>query len=615
MLEILKRLPGVSVGPSGGVTIRGGARVSYLVDGKPVRREIALAIPAGQIERVEVIPNPPAEYDSGSEALINLVLRRDADAGWSGTASAALDTHGGVRTGVDVAHGGRDWTFNFSGSFRSLPLETRTWRVTEFFPTQDDPAGLLQSLSITENTLTNRLSGQIKASRESGDDNSTSLLIGASFNRIPQDQRFVQSDRAGGRQIDRTFQRTLDFRGFYPYGNFSIARQLSTGLTMDASVQVNLGDGRDIRRTFGDLSQLVIEDVNFAFVEPNVTITRKFAASQVVFGATYSANPVRNRLKLSDTPADPDSAKQAYDFEFDRAIYAAFISYEGSAAGLAIKPAVRFERIVQNFADGAVEFAGLNSIDRVLPSLHLSKKIDEKNLLKASFTTRTDRPDALNLNPFAKVISPFFVERGNSFLKPSIRKQYDLTYAHERSRMSISQSIYYRDTQDDISRFYTSDDSGLTTSSFTNLGSSKTYGYSGTLKGRLSDRLQISVGADLFHKEIVAPITLSQLGRVDFESFNLNGTADYKIDDKSSVSAQLSFVGTTFDLGIETPRYFTSELQYKRDISNNLSLSVLLADYGIPLTRTGSFTGVNLAGTERIRAGTRLIRFGIATKF
>jgi outer membrane receptor for ferrienterochelin and colicin len=610
-VDVLRRLPGVTVGASGGVSIRAGARVGYLVDGKPVRANIALAIPASQIDRVEIIANPSAEFDSGSEALFNLILKRNANAGWSGAISAKADSLGGVRAGIDFARGGNAWALNGNLSFQSVPLRTRTLRRTEFLVAGSP--GSIQIFDVDNRSTRNRLSAQVKLSRGSDSGNKTSITIGSSFSRVPQREQLVEVTRFAGGETESLLRRNLDFRGTYPFANLSAERDLGNGFKLQPSLNVFAGKSLERRRTEGRLNQLVTEDLGFMFIEPGITMVKSTKSGRLFVGATFSANPVTSGLQVSGTIPGSGTIEQTSDFEFDRDQYALFASYEGKVLGLDVKPAVRFEQIMQRFSDGSRSIAGLRSINRILPSLHVSWKLDKRNSFKASVTTRTEKPDAVTLNPFRKFLSPFFVEQGNPFLIPSTKKLFDLSHAYERKQLAIRQSLYYRDTKDDISRFVLSDDTGVTTSSFTNLGSSKTYGYSASLKVGLVKNLQVGAGADIFHKRIVAPTTLQTLGSISFTGVNVNGTADFTIDRKSSLSAQISYEGRTLDLGIETPSYTTSEIQYTRKLSKKVSLNILLADVGIPLERIGRFYGVNLNGTERSRRGSRLIRIGLAT--
>src|SRR5262245_5265439 len=81
--DVLRNVPSVEVDPQGEVSLRGDPNVVIMIDGKPSAvfkgpgRAAALqALPANQIERVEVIPNPTAAFSAeGSAGVINLVTK------------------------------------------------------------------------------------------------------------------------------------------------------------------------------------------------------------------------------------------------------------------------------------------------------------------------------------------------------------------------------------------------------------------------------------------------------------------------------------------------------------------------------------------------------------
>lgn len=614
-LEVLKRLPGVFVGPSGGVTIRGGAKVSYLVDGKPTRREIAEAISAGQIERVEVIANPPAEYDSSSGALINIVLKRNAKAGWSGTTSGSIDTLGGYRAGVDLALGTPSWKFNGSLSYFSSPLESNISRTTNFSPTPSSNSISRQVLDVEDQRTTERLGFQLKAFRKSSNDNNTSILFGGSYNRIPETQNVLQTVQGGTGASASSLSRLINFNGFYPYATISLTRRLTNNLGMDLGLQINRGNSQQDRITSGDISQIVVDHIAFTYVEPSLKISRKVGAGSLSVGFAYSFNPVSERLSIgSGLPTDLPTTS-AFNFETNRKIFSTYIQYEGNIYGIGFKPSLRYESITQNFSNFDTDVAGLRHIGLLLPSLNLSKKINDNSTLKASLTFKTERPDGLDLNPFVQVISPFYVKTGNPFLRPSVKRQADLSYVYEKKGTSLSQTVYYRSSKDDISRVLLTDSALLTTESFANLGSSQTYGYNANAKGNLSKDVQYGIGFDIFHRDLVAPTPLAELGRVEFTSVNANGTLDFKIDAQTSLSSQLTYVGPVSDISVTTPRYLNSELRIRRDLGHRITASLLLADVGVPLERVGQFNGLNLNGTERTRQKTRLVRMTIAKTF
>ncbi len=93
VLQAMSVLPGVTVAEDGKLQLRGSDKVVVLIDGK----QTALTgfgsqsglnnLPASAIERIEIINNPGARFDANASAgIINLVLRKENQDGWSGRA-------------------------------------------------------------------------------------------------------------------------------------------------------------------------------------------------------------------------------------------------------------------------------------------------------------------------------------------------------------------------------------------------------------------------------------------------------------------------------------------------------------------------------------------------
>jgi len=98
--DLLQNVPSVQLDIDGNLSLRGNDNVLVLIDGKPsalmstINRADALAqLPADSIERIEVITNPSAKYKpDGTAGIINIVLKRKHDAGYSGTFRANVGT-------------------------------------------------------------------------------------------------------------------------------------------------------------------------------------------------------------------------------------------------------------------------------------------------------------------------------------------------------------------------------------------------------------------------------------------------------------------------------------------------------------------------------------------
>lgn len=96
-LEILKKVPGIVVVQEK-VTLGGSQSLQIWIDGKPSPYQDMNALlkdmPGDQIEKIELITQPGAQFDAAGGAILNVVLKRNANLGWKGTASLNL---GGYR--------------------------------------------------------------------------------------------------------------------------------------------------------------------------------------------------------------------------------------------------------------------------------------------------------------------------------------------------------------------------------------------------------------------------------------------------------------------------------------------------------------------------------------
>lgn len=91
-LEALARSPGVNVQPDGDISLYGKGGVLVLIDDKPTYlsvQELATylrSLPAGLIDKIELISHPPARYDASGSAIINIQLKKNRAPGFNGNA-------------------------------------------------------------------------------------------------------------------------------------------------------------------------------------------------------------------------------------------------------------------------------------------------------------------------------------------------------------------------------------------------------------------------------------------------------------------------------------------------------------------------------------------------
>src|SRR5580692_3847946 len=97
--DLLQNVPTLQIDGYGNVSLRGSTNVKVLVDGKPSIiangdiTQILQSIPASAIETIEVIPNPPANYDANGEGIINIILKKNSRPGLNGSAAIGGGTN------------------------------------------------------------------------------------------------------------------------------------------------------------------------------------------------------------------------------------------------------------------------------------------------------------------------------------------------------------------------------------------------------------------------------------------------------------------------------------------------------------------------------------------
>ena len=95
--DVLENIPSVDVDQEGNISLRNSEDVEIWINGKPAglnsenRGQVLQQMPAGTIEKIELITNPSAKFSpEGSAGIINLVMKKDRAAGFYGSVQAFL---------------------------------------------------------------------------------------------------------------------------------------------------------------------------------------------------------------------------------------------------------------------------------------------------------------------------------------------------------------------------------------------------------------------------------------------------------------------------------------------------------------------------------------------
>ncbi|MCF3109644.1 TonB-dependent receptor [Niabella sp. CC-SYL272] len=125
-LEVLQKAPGIWVDPDGAIKIQGNGSVTVMINDVVQRMsgsdlaEFLRTIRSENIKKIEVIANPPAEYEaSGTGGIVHIILKKARDEGFTGQLTAVYKQQKGkpyLSAGISAQYKVRRFYFFGNGS-------------------------------------------------------------------------------------------------------------------------------------------------------------------------------------------------------------------------------------------------------------------------------------------------------------------------------------------------------------------------------------------------------------------------------------------------------------------------------------------------------------------
>ena len=506
--DILKNIPSVDIDQDGRIMLRGDGSVTVLIDGRPSSlsggngKTLLDALPAGSIERIEIVTNPSAKYDpDGTSGIINIVIKKNKLKGFNGLVSSNIGS--GDFTGGNVADGGlsmsyRNTVFNVYGSYNGRYL-----------------AGYRNNTSFIRQTFLNDSVSILDQNRTGTDLNAgNTYRFGFDFNLKNRKTMSFSTTGSNGRR-DRT--------GDLWNGIKDIDQEL-VGLTRrvsyDPSQQHNYDFNVNFRQEFKNNRGNLVVDANQSIGMESIQgyyLQGNYSLDSVVDAPSYLSQRLFNVEKnnISSIQTDltylwpeklmrsefglkaiirdqgVDTYSETYDqssltyfedtlanflYQYNEQIYSAYGIFGHQINKFKYQGGVRFEKAYQipNLISDSIKIT--NDYFNFFPSAHIKYSLNKKSEIGLSYSRRITRASSGDLNPFTAYSDPFNLRRGNPYLQPEFVNSYDLAYTTEKDKLNFSAAIFYRHTIGSISRikvFYADNSSAVT---FANIGQSHSYG-------------------------------------------------------------------------------------------------------------------------------------------
>ncbi len=522
--EILQNIPAVQVDIDGNVSLRGSPDVMILINGKksPLmgksRADVLQQLPAGNIEKIEVITNPSARFTpEGTSGIINIVMKQGSGAGVNGDATGHY--------GTADRH---NENFSFGYNPRKLELfGNYSYRDDRRNRTGTDQRDLSDSGPTRTYEESNRILvrphvnlGNLGLSYHP-DPRNTVDLSGEYFHRRPSRNgvsTIVSRDDAGAIVSD--------------YDRRQTGYELETEAGVTTAFQHDFARADHEVRVEASVSNAPQSEVA-SFVEDWRTPAQARQASNIQFrqreeqahvSVDYS-DPVSDESKLEagyaleihrqDIHSHAESldvaqqrffadGSKTYRFKLDQAIHAVYGTYARVLRKLSALGGLRGEyaNVTPDLVSNGVRFVHIYS--GLYPTLHLAYKASASGEVQLNYSRRINRPDSDDLNPFPEFTDPYNMEAGNTHLKPESIHSVELGYRQRGEHFSFFPSLYYRYKQDGITRLTTAVNDSVFLRTKANLASDQSAGFEPVLTVSVGRVLQGNLNANVFYDQIDA---------------------------------------------------------------------------------------------------------------
>lgn len=499
-IDILQNVPSVTVDVDGTLNLRGSTNVIVLVDGKPSgltgldRQAILEQIPASNIERIEVITNPSSRFDAdGAGGIINIILKKERAAGFNGNVQVNVGTRDKYNASVNL--NARFNKLNLFGSYNFRAERRFNYRISERRNLFDDSTSFLsQRNDAIRRSVNNNLRVGFDYSLTSRDNITASVLYRPEYSYDTEVENFntltgerlslgrtlrTTEEREPERGLDYAFGyrrsfakkgRELTFDATLSTNNATESQNFQNTTTLPVELQTgNLRVGRQQARNARDNRVGVLQ---LDFVEPlkgkkrletGLKHTYRHLGTDYVFENIVGTQPVRN-----DTISN--------NFIYDEWTSAAYVNFGNELKRFSYQVGLRTEYTGIRTDQRTTSQQSNRDYVYLFPSAFVNYNLSQSQKLQVNYTRRINRPSVRSLNPFIDLADPLNISFGNPNLNPELINSFELSHLWTGKNTSLTSSLFYRQTNNEVTRFRTLRSDGVTEQTFLNLNRSQNYG-------------------------------------------------------------------------------------------------------------------------------------------
>lgn len=462
-LEVLKKLPGITVDNNDNITANGQSGVIITIDGRTLYMSAEDAgnylrsLDASQIEKIEIITNPSAKYDASGSTIINIVRKKNKNSGLNTelTSGYSQGIYGRWNEGVNLNYGAKKWSL-FANYGYSYGESYSNYGGTTRFGTNNE----VQSIFVDSNQrrqISQVNNGRFEADFMPDKKQTIGFVFEGMQNTGTVDKNFPSKMYGGNSILDSSL--TMQAHRTYTKVN------LSYGLTYDFKID---STGKDLSATFdyvtytSHFSELDVTSYYDSLGEvsrPATLLQYALPANINIWAAKIDyEQPVgkngtfegglkgsyvstNNNAQYWNVVNGTDIVDTTFtnDFTYTEYIYAGYMSYaQKLGRRFYFKFGLRGEETQDKGVQLIHDTTFTHNYFSLFPNGLITYKLDTSNTLKLSYRRRIWRPDYQDLNPFVFFNNPYSYYKGNPNLQPQISNAF---YVAEQFKQLFTVSI------------------------------------------------------------------------------------------------------------------------------------------------------------------------------
>ncbi|SCY90165.1 outer membrane beta-barrel family protein [Flavobacterium caeni] len=469
--DVLDNIPSVTVDADGTVALRGNENVRILIDGRPSNAinisEALRLIPADAIEKVEVVTNPSARYDSeGGGGLLNIILKKGKNQGVNGTviASAGNPENYGLSGNINYKTEQFNLFTTTGYNYRVNPGNSLT--ETQYLNPSDPNRTYIDerrnnermSKGINSNfgldwylTPSITWSNSINLRKSTGQNPDFVSFDYYDQNRVHQFTDFRLNDQ---QDRDNNVEYATNFvKNFKKDGH---------KLTIDASFSKNKDNDFSVINGIEEVTfNKQTQGRNIVQLDYVLPIGEK---SQFEAGYKGDFNKLVTDFEVDTLNVATGNYEVHYGFtnelEYKEQINAFYTQFGSKIKNFSWLLGLRYEDSNIDINQWSTGDYNNKKYGNFFPSAFLTYELSEQSSTSLSYSRRISRPRGRMINPFSNYSSNINIFRGNPDLDPSLTDALDLGYLKRwGNKLTLSTSAYVNIT-DDATQFIRRD-SGL----------------------------------------------------------------------------------------------------------------------------------------------------------